>query len=390
MLQLQRVIFMTKTIKKVFLSVLSVILCIGLLLLTLFVFSIFAGIKSIDKNIEFQNNHLEYLKNEYYKEYTPCDEQSLSGFDIEKAVADGVKFNEVAFLGTHNSYQTLPTKEQKALMKTLDFFALGFVETKTEFQMDTLTEQLDLGIRNLEIDVIVQETDDGTKFRVCHKQLLENTSSCYDFELALKEIKLWSDNNPNHLPITVIIEPKGKVVETGGFKTFSLDYCNQMDEIIRNTLGSSHLSPAQMLRDYKNFKEMRFADDWLTLGETRGKIMVLLHDCNVTDSYIAQDESIKTQAMFPMLRYDDRNETYTSFVLNNDPNSAVEQNNELVHECKLIVRTRADDYPTFSDERYNKANKCGSQIMTTDYPRRVNKTDNHIYDFDGYMFKLLK
>ena len=94
--------------------------------------------------------------------------------------------------------------------------------------------------------------------------------------------------------------------------------------------------------------------------------------------------------MFPMLRYDDRNETYTTFVLNNDPTNALIENNELINECKLIVRTRADDYPVFSDERYEKADKCGSQINTTDFPRRTKETENHTYDFDGYMFKLLK
>ena len=377
-------------IKKIILSVIALILCIVFILLSLFISALVAGKKNISQNVELQDKHLEYLQNEYYKNYTPCDEQALSGFDIEKAVSDGVKFNEVAFLGTHNSYQILPTKSYAALMKTLDFFAFGLVETKTDFEMDTLTEQLEMGIRNLEIDVIVQETDDGTKFRVCHTAILDNTSHAYNFENALKEIKLWSDHNPNHMPITIIVEPKGKVAQINGFNKFTLDYANQMDEIIRNTLGDTLLTPASMLRDYDNFKEMRDNDDWLTLGETRGKVMVLMHDCDVTESYISQDESIKSQAMFPMLRYDDRNETYTSFVLNNDPENAVKQNDELVDECKLVVRTRADDYPTFSDERYENANKCGSQIITTDFPRRTKENGKHIYDFDGYMFQLLK
>ena len=393
MLQYFGVINMTKTknkLVKILLSIIAVILCIGIILLSLFVASLVAGNKTIQNNIDLQNQHLEYLKNEYYKNYTPCDEQALAKFNIEEAIASGVKFNEVAFLGTHNSYQIYPSKQYEALMKTLDFFAFGLVETKTEFNMDTLTQQLELGIRNLEIDVITQETESGTSFRVCHTPLLDNTSSCYDLKNALEEIKLWSDNNPNHMPITIIVEPKGKVVEINGFKKFSLDYCNQVDTIIRDTLGETLLTPADMLRDYKNFKAMRDADDWLTLQETRGKIMVLLHDCDVTDSYIAQNERLKTQAMFPMLRYDDRNETYTTFVLNNNPDTAVVQNKELIDECKLVVRTRADDYPTFSDERYSKANECGSQIITTDYPRRANKTESHIYDFDGYMFELLK
>ena len=55
-----------------------------------------------------------------------------------------------------------------------------------------------------------------------------------------------------------------------------------------------------------------------------------------------------------------------------------------------MVRTRADDYPDFSDERYEFANACGSQIITTDYPPRTVRDDDHTYSFDGYTVKLLK
>ena len=61
-----------------------------------------------------------------------------------------------------------------------------------------------------------------------------------------------------------------------------------------------------------------------------------------------------------------------------------------IEEKKLMVRTRADSYPSFSQERYEYADKCGSHIITTDYPPRDVRPTDHIYDFGGYTIKLLK
>lgn len=376
---------------KIFKAFISVFLAIAIIMLGLFISAVVAGFAHIDNNIEYQNNHLDYLKNEYYVNYTPCDEQKLADFDIKQAIADGVKFNEVAFLGTHNSYQLLTTKPKRALMKAIEIISLGKVDyTKATFEMDTLTKQLEYGVRNLEIDIETSDDGENVGFIVTHTPIIDNVTSCYDFAKALEEIKLWSDNNPNHLPITILIEPKGKVLNINNMKDFSVEYANELGETIKNVLGDTLLTPAQMMRDYANFKEMREADDWLTLEETLGKVMVLMHDCNITDAYIEQDTTIKTQVMFPMLRFEDITKDYTSFILDNEAEEAYKNNRASVDMCKLVVRTRADSHPKFSDMRYAYADVCGSQIITTDYPPRDVRTDEHTYTFDGYTVKLLK
>ena len=77
-----------KTVLKVFITA---FLGLAMLLLVLFVSSVIAGFIQIDKNTEYQDKHLEYLKNEYYNgSYAPCDEQKLADFDIEKAFSEGV------------------------------------------------------------------------------------------------------------------------------------------------------------------------------------------------------------------------------------------------------------------------------------------------------------
>ena len=172
-------------------------------------------------------------------------------------------------------------------------------------------------------------------------------------------------------------------------KKFSLEYAKELEKIVADTLGESLLTPADMLRDYESFKEMREKDDWISLKEAQGKILVLLHDCDVTESYIALDETIRTQKMFPMLRYDDRNETYTSFILENDAFRANDRKAENIDESNLIVRTRADVYPEYSDERYKVIEDCGSQIITTDFPEKINGNEENVYSFNGKKIKLL-
>ena len=146
--------------------------------------------------------------------YTPCDEQEFADFDLQEAYADGVKLNEVAFLGTHNSYQLLATFPRRAYDKLCQIIPTGKKGDKLDFEMDTLTVQLENGVRSLEIDIETVDDGKSVSFIVTHDPILDNVSSCYDFAKALEEIKLWSDNNPNHLPITILIEPKAEVTET--------------------------------------------------------------------------------------------------------------------------------------------------------------------------------
>lgn len=379
-----------QNLKIVFKVFLIAFLSLAVLLSVLFVSSVIAGFMQVDKNIQYQDRHLEYLKNEYYTDsYVPCDEQKLADFNLEKAFTEGVKLNEIAVMGTHNSYQLLGTLPKRGLMKTLQIISFGAVENKAVFEMDTFTEQLEQGIRNLEIDIETVDDEGDVSFIVTHKAIIDNVSSAYNLAKGLEEIAMWSDNNPGHLPVYLLIEPKDDVPSINNMKNFSLEYALELDKVLRQVLGDRLFTPQQVMGDYESFEEMRKADGWPTLKESAGKIIVLLHTCDVTQKYIDTDTSIKTQAMFPMLLFGDIDKPYASFILDNDPVIASENNKKTVDENNLMVRTRADDYPDFSDERYKSADNCGSHIITTDYPPRSVREKDHTYTFDGYTIKLL-
>lgn len=360
-------------------------------LLVLFLLSVLAGFMQINKNIEYQNEHIEYLKNEYYDDsYIPCDEQKLADFNIEEAFSQGVKLNEIAVIGTHNSYQLKATLPKRGLMRLLQIISLGAVENKAIFEMDTFTEQLQQGVRNLEIDIETVDDNGDVSFIVTHDPILDNVSSAYNLKTALEEIALWSDNNPGHIPVYLLLEPKGSVPSVNNLQDFSLEYALALDKVIKEALGEKLLTPSAVMGEYETFEEMRNADAWPYLSDCTGKIIVLLHPCGVTDAYINNDITLRSQSIFPMLRFGEIDKPYASFILDNNPADATENNKITVDEYRLMVRTRADDYPDFSDERYALVENCKSNIITTDYPPRSVRTKDHTYSFNGYLIKLIK
>ena len=112
--------------------------------------------------------------------------------------------------------------------------------------------------------------------------------------------------------------------------------------------------------------------------------MCFFDDTTVTDKYIAQDESIKSQAMFPVLRYKDKDDSYASFLLINKPAEALEHSEDIIKDGKFIVRTQVDSYTSVSREKREQAFESGAQILSTDYPVRTDLKDGDYYvSFDA-------
>lgn len=337
-----------------------------------------AIIKENEERIELdrqaQIEYIEFLESFYAnEEFMPVNENSFCDFDYDGLKSE-IRLNEISFIATHNSYQLQCVDSYKAMMNFLNAASFGLINSEvTNFESDTLTEQFNLGIRSIELDIETVVSEDEVSFVCVHSPIFDSTTTCYDFSLALKEIKLWSDANPKHLPITVIIEPKKAFIPHDGMKLMKADYLNELDKLLRSTFGEKLLTPADMMGEYASLKEMREANAWKTLEACEGRVMFLLHPTGIaSDKYISQDESIKTQAMFPMLRYADRDKDYASFVLMNKPKKAASSREELLKEKELFVRTRVDTYGSYSDENLANAFLSGSQLMSTDYPVKKN------------------
>ncbi len=350
-----------------------------LLSLVMGFFAIFpANSDRLEQDITEQTERIAQLEKDYSDgKITQLNEDDFYYGDLNKDLADGIKFNELRFIGTHNSYQTASTDEYKNLYGNLSDATFGIVNAqKAEFASETLTDQLNCGIRSLEMDIETFDRNGNISFTCMHAPKIDMTTSCYDFGLAMKEIKMWSDNNPNHLPITIIIEPKSGFLPLEDMEPFNLEYALALDETLKEALGNKLFTPSDMLRQHENFKAMREADDWCKASDMLGKVLILLHDCDVTEDYISVDNSIKTQAMFPMLRADDANRDCTSFILANDPDELLKIKIEIIFEKKIIARTRADKYTDVSESQFQNALNSQAQIVSTDYPPRTDSQSN--------------
>ncbi|MBO5858195.1 MAG: hypothetical protein J6R20_00245 [Clostridia bacterium] len=338
----------------------------------------------LEADINSQIERIAVLEKAYANgEIAPVDEESFFAGDLNAELESGIKFNEMRFTATHNSYQSEATDATKKLYRNLSTVTFGLIpEDKAEFKSETLTEQFNNGVRSIEMDVETFDRNGEISFTCMHSPYIEMTTTCYDFSLAMKEIAMWSDNNPNHLPITVIIEPKSVIFALDDMKGFSYDYALELDSVLKETLGDKLFTPADMLRDYESFGEMRANDDWCEVKNMLGKVLILLHDCGVTQNYIDADPSLKTQAMFPMLRENDAEKDYASFILSNNPSKLLKSQDYIIDEKKLIVRTRADSFGSISESKAENALNSNAHIVSTDYPPRTDNTaDSYVFSF---------
>lgn len=355
--------------------------------LIFFVFSAFPAIISENKaareeNIQSQLQRIEELSEIYASgAYTPVNESELVGFDVEKAYADGVKFNEVAYIATHNSYQLQSVPSYRKVYRDLETVTFGLINGDAPlYNSDTLTQQFNLGIRSIELDIQTVKDGDNVSFVCSHSPLIDMTSSCYDFRLALEEVRMWSDANPRHLPITIIVEPKEIFLLDSGMKFFNLNYANELDKLVKEVFGEKLITPGEMMGEYSSLKEMREADGWMSLEDCAGRVAVYFHDTDgVTGKYIKQDETVKTQSMFPMLRYKDRDKSYSSVLIVNKTGDIEKYADELVYQKNLIVRTMVDSYGSHDEEKRITALESGAQVLSTDYPEKTDMTDVEYY-----------
>lgn len=339
------------------------------------------GAERLAVEIEEQKSRIAALEQAYESgEIGPVDRNAFFDGDLQAELESGIKFNELRYIATHNSYQTESVEELKTVYRNLSELTFGLVSDKeADFISPTVTEQLNSGIYSLELDVEVFDRDGEVSFTCMHAPQIQMTTSCYDFALTLKEISMWSDNNPNHLPITIIIEPKELFLPMEDMKALNLDYAKEFDALLRVGLGDKLFTPADMLRDYESFGAMRAADDWCKVQDMLGKVLILLHDCNTTKKYINLDKTLRTQAMFPMLEAEDADRDCASFLIINKPEKCEKT---IITEQKFIVRTRADKFTEVTEERRKNAFACGAQIISTDYPIKEGLTaEDYVVSF---------
>jgi hypothetical protein len=277
------------------------------------------------------------------------------------ALDEVVRLNQVQVVGTHNSFhRRLPPK----LFEILTSFDAKLAAS-VDYEHAPLDEQLDAGIRQLELDVfadpeggrfasraanplgglpketgLAELSEPG--FKVLHLPEVDFESSCLSLRTCLRTIASWSDAHPKHLPIMVFVEAKDAPVPDVaklGFATplpIGAAELDALDAEIRAVFDADHLlAPDDVRGSHATLREAVTTDGWPTLAASRGKVLFcLLNDDAKRAAYVA----VPGRAMFTLSGVD-------------APESAVVSRPEALSQAAditalarqgFVVRTRAD------------------------------------------------
>lgn len=235
---------------------------------------------------DWQNEYIALLEQRYAADENFSkvnDENFLTRTDMAEVL--GAKLNEIRYIASHNSYKTGLTPETKYFYHGPLAAIMG---KQYDYIFDTITEQLNAGIRSIELDANKVKTADGFRIECLHSDMLETNSTMIDFDKGLKEIRMWMDRNENALPIIVLVEPKGG-------KKFDLEAFDKFDEMLFNNFGEKLVTPKKLLdaAGVSDFDEFRAKNAYPTVESLKGKILFLLHEKDSLETYMQRDPDMQ-------------------------------------------------------------------------------------------------
>jgi hypothetical protein len=327
--------------------------------------------------------------------------------------SDNVHINKIQVIGSHNSYKVAIDPHLFKVFSQKDSASAS----KIDYEHIPVTQQLDLGLRNLEIDVYADAKGgkyahprglewakeqapfdekkelDQPGFKVFHIQDLDFRSDFLTLKGGLEKLKQWSQAHPDHTPVFITMEAKDNKIPGAGFsdpEPFSAATFDELDQVILSTLGKDHLIvPDQVKGKYKTLEEAVLNDNWPTLKKARGKFIFMLDQkAEKMEIYIKGHPSLSGRVLFANAL---PGRAEAAMMILNDAN-----NPEITKLVKkgYIIRTRADSDTQEARRNdfshFEAACKSGAQIITTDYYKKSThfKSDYQVSFNDGKYFRL--
>jgi hypothetical protein len=301
---------------------------------------------------------------------------------------DDLPLNKIQVIGSHNSYKQAIDATLFKLMVANNPKVAGL-----DYEHIALGEQLDMGLRGLEIDIYADSkggryahpkgmelvpqqapfnTDhkmDEPGFKVFHVIDYDYRSHSPTLKDALTQLKTWSEGHPDHTPVFITLEAKdgGAKDQPNPPEAFTEELFDELDRDLQKYLGKQHLITPDMVRSgNKTLESAVLKGNWPKLKNARGKFIFLLDDKDRKRAlYMAGHPSLKARILFVNAL---PGTPEAAFMICNNPSDP--QIPELVKKG-YIIRTRAD-----SDTRQARANdrtdldaacSSGAQLISTDY-----------------------
>ncbi|WP_145710421.1 phosphatidylinositol-specific phospholipase C1-like protein [Chitinophaga japonensis] len=310
---------------------------------------------------------------------------------------DNLPLNNIQVIGSHNSYKKAIDPPLFRLISEKDSAAARHLD----YEHISLSEQLSLGLGNLEIDIYADTLGgryaspaglqwcrqygspapydpDGRMqqpgFKVLHVQDIDFRSHCLTFRNCLQELKAWSAAHKDHYPVFITINAKSEAVDKPGFtvpEAFTSRVFDLLDQTILENLGRENLlTPDDVRGAYPTLEAAVLGGHWPTVGAAKGKFIFILDETGEKRAaYIQGHPSLKDRVLFANAA---AGTPEAAFMIINDPLNDGDKIRAMVARG-YIVRTRAD--ANTEEARRNDAStfkaalQSGAQIITTDYYR---------------------
>lgn len=259
---------------------------------------------------------------------------------------DTLRFHHLQALGTHNSYHRRPP----------------FVIPPWDYEHLPLDEQAaEQGVRQFELDLWWS----GDHFRVLHVKVIDANTTCDRYTDCLADLKRWSDAQPDHHPITVLLEVKDGYDEEHGADRLAALEAESLSVWPRERV----LTPDDVRGDYPTLRDAVDAEGWPTLGAIRGRILLVLHAGGAYRRAYTDGDSTSVGRLFMPDAQGNADLPVAGFHTMND---AFDARIPDVVARGHLVRTRSDsdgDEARAHDfRRADAALASGAHFISTDFP----------------------
>ncbi|MEK7951262.1 Ca2+-dependent phosphoinositide-specific phospholipase C [Luteolibacter soli] len=302
----------------------------------------------------------------------------------------GPRLNEIQALGSHNSYHLAPPKE---LLDTLKAFNKDANEWN--YSHPALSAQLDLGVRQFELDIFSDEKGGlfanplglklaglkGTKLpphdpdgllkkpgiKVLHVQDVDCWSNSPLLTGGLTEMLAWSDKHPRHLPVMILMECKDQPEPPLPTKpeTFTRDRLLALEKEILSVIPANRiLRPDDVRGNSPTLREAVVQKGWPDVDTLRGKFLFCLDNTDAIRSrYLEGNPSLEGRVMFVSAPKPE--DPCAAWFKCNDPVREFDDIQRLV-KAGFLVRTRSNVNKP-DDKMRDKAFASGAQWVSSDY-----------------------
>lgn len=321
-----------------------------------------------------------------------CDLERPTGEPgCERSAVDALPMTALQAIGTHNSYKMAIAPAEMKLLRA----ASPRTADSLDYSHPALTEQLDAGARQLELD-IVRDPEGGRWSRplglrmagggdydaspmaspglkVMHVPDIDYRSVCATFRACLEEVRAWSARHPDHLPLLIMMNLKDSQIPYPGatpLLPFDAAGMDEVDAEIRAVFGTDRLiTPDEVRGARPTLAEAVRRGGWPSLRAARGKVFFAMDEGPEKVALYSQGRpSLQGRAAF--VNTDRLDAPYAAYVTLNDPVKDAPRIREALRRG-MMVRTRADadtvEARTGDTRQREAAFASGAQYVSTDY-----------------------